>query len=336
MMREPHPFARFVNILGRGKSLSRSLTIEEADEAMSMILAGNVLPEQLGAFLMLLRMKEESPEEIAGFVRASRRTMRPPAGAPRVDLDWSSYAGKRRQLPWFLLAALVLARSGWRVFMHGGEGHTQGRVYTGQAMRTLGLPVAETLDQAAAQIAERNFAYMTLENLSPTIADMLGLRPILGLRSPVHTFARLLNPFAAPVLLQGVFHPAYMTLHRAAGVLLEQPTIAVFRGEGGEIERRPNKPCEVLCARGAILTDERWPAMIPEPRQAPDEEMDLSRLGALWRGEFADEYAEAAVVGTLAIALRALDAEPDVAGAEARAWGLWRSRDKQRLSAVAA
>ena len=80
-----------------------------------MILAGRVLPEQLGAFLMLLRVKEESPEEIAGFVRAARASMRPPAGAPHVDLDWSSYAGKGRQLPWFILSALLLARNGWRV-----------------------------------------------------------------------------------------------------------------------------------------------------------------------------------------------------------------------------
>jgi anthranilate phosphoribosyltransferase len=64
----PHPFARFIAILGRGRNLSRALTVEEAEEAMSMILAGEVLPEQLGAFLMLLRMKEESASELAGFV----------------------------------------------------------------------------------------------------------------------------------------------------------------------------------------------------------------------------------------------------------------------------
>ena len=57
----PHPFARFIAILGRGRNLSRALTLEEAEEAMTMILEGHVLPEQLGAFLMLLRVKEESP-----------------------------------------------------------------------------------------------------------------------------------------------------------------------------------------------------------------------------------------------------------------------------------
>src|SRR5271157_4468959 len=176
MKRQPQPFARFINILGRGKTLTRSLTIEEAEAAMAMILAGETLPEQLGAFLMLLRVKEESPAEIAGFVRAARADIRAPAHAPRVDIDWSSYAGKGRQLPWFTLSALVLARNGWRVFMHGAEAHTEGRVYTGEALRALGVPVAANLEQAAARIGTDGFAYLPIDSLSPPIADMLELR----------------------------------------------------------------------------------------------------------------------------------------------------------------
>ena len=317
-MREPHPFAAFVRILGRGKSLSRSLTESEAEEAMAMILAGDVLPEQLGAFLMLLRVKEETSEEIAGFVRASRKTFDLPAEAPRVDLDWSSYAGKRRQLPWFLLSALALAQAGWRVFMHGGEGHTPGRLYTSHALRSLGFEPAENLDEAAKQIAAQNFAYVTLDAMSPKISDMMGLKPILGLRSPVNSFSRLLNPFAAPVVLQSVFHPGYMNLHRDAGRLLGQPTLAVFRGEGGEIERRPNKSTEVWTLHDGAYAEERWPAMLDAPGLEADAEMDVSRLGALWRGDIADPYAEAAVTGTLAIALKALGAAADIADAEAR------------------
>ena len=91
---------------------------------------------------MLLRVKEESPAEIAGFVRAARAATRPPANAPKVDVDWSSYAGKGRQLPWFILSALILSRNGWRVFMHGAEAHTEGRLYTGAALRALGIPVS--------------------------------------------------------------------------------------------------------------------------------------------------------------------------------------------------
>lgn len=334
-MTEPHPFARFIKILGRGRTLTRSLTDVEAEEAMTLILRGEVLPEQLGAFLMLLRVKEESPEEIAGFVRAVRATTRAPAGAPRVDVDWSSYAGKRRQLPWFVLAALVLARNGWRVFMHGAEGHTPGRVYTRVALAHLGLPIAASLDEAAAQIRSGNFAYLPLEALSPPLARLIDLRPVLGLRSPVHTLARMLNPFAAPCMLQGIFHPGYMAIHQGAAVVLGQPHMAVFRGEGGEIERRPNKPCEVSTVHGDSTGDERWPPLLPEPQQAVDEAMDLDRLGALWRGESVDAYATAAVTGTLAIALKALGRAATVDEAQAQADAMWASRDRGRLAAAA-
>jgi anthranilate phosphoribosyltransferase len=334
MNQEPHPFARFVRILGRGKSFTRSLTLEEAEEAMGMILSGEVLPEQLGAFLMLLRVKEESAEEIAGFAKAVRAAIGP-AATGAVDVDWSSYAGKRRQLPWFLLAALVLARNGWRVFMHGSDGHTAGRLYTGETLIALGSPLASDLADAERLLAQQNFAYLPLDKLSPKLADMMALRRILGLRSPVHTLSRMINPFNAPCMMQGVFHPGYMLTHRDAAVLLDQPRMSVFRGEGGEIERRPGKPCEVMYVADGGIFEERWPPMIAEPRQTPDETMDIGRLLAVWRGEASDEYADAAITGTLAIALRTMGVEPDMDKAQARAAHLWQTRDRSRLLAAA-
>ena len=246
MTRPPHPFARFIQILGRGKTLSRSLTIEEAEEAMAMILAGDVLPEQLGAFLMLLRMKEESPEEIAGFVRAARAAMRLPSPLPKVDLDWSCYAGKRRQLPWYILSALMLARNGTKIFMHGADGHTEGRIFTREVLESLRIPVAWSFEEAAAHLARRNFAYMPLEAINPILANLFGLRSILGLRSPVHTLV------AHAQSLCGAGHaarhlPSRLYGHPSEGrAAARTASHAVFRGEGGEIERRPNKPCEVL------------------------------------------------------------------------------------------
>ncbi len=334
MMQSPHPFARFVQILGRGKSLTRPLNLAEAQEAMGMILAGKVLPEQLGAFLMLLRVKEESPEEIAGFVRAAREAMALPSPLPQADLDWSSYAGKRRQLPWFLLAATLLSRNGLRVFMHGTEGHTAGRVYTREVLARLGIPVASSFGEAAVHLGQRNFAYLPLEHISPELARLIGLRPVLGLRSPVHTLSRMLNPFAAPVMLQGIFHPGYMAIHQGAALLLGQPHMAVFRGEGGEIERRPNKPCEVLTVHQGATAEERWPALLPEPRQAPDD-MELGRLLALWRGEISDEYGEASITGTLAIALKALGRAKSQEDSQALAQNLWDGRDRSGLEAAA-
>ena len=53
-------FTQYVKILGRGKKGSRTLTTDEAYQAMSLILSGNVEPEQLGAFWMLIRIREET------------------------------------------------------------------------------------------------------------------------------------------------------------------------------------------------------------------------------------------------------------------------------------
>ncbi len=117
-----HPFAQFIRIIGKGKTGARSLTYDEAYQAFSMILRNEVLDVQLGAFLMLLRVKEESVEELAGFVQATRDQLQ--FKPLQVDLDWSSYAGKRRHYPWFLLAALTLAKHGYKVVMHGASGHT--------------------------------------------------------------------------------------------------------------------------------------------------------------------------------------------------------------------
>ncbi len=333
MPEAPHPFARFVAILGRGKTLTRSLTLSEAEQAMRMILSGETRPEQIGAFLMLLRVKEETGQEIAGFIRAARACLPEPAGAP-ADLDWPSYAGKKRQAPWFLLAAVALARSGWSVFMHGLDGHTEGRVWAGETLQRLGFPLAGDFGEAAAHLRRYRFAYMPLTRINPKLAEMMELKPILGLRSPVHTLVRGLNPFAAPTSLQAVFHPGYLAIHRDAAIALRESRTLVFRGDGGENERRPNKPCDALLVVDGVGEETRWPATL-EARQAADEAMNLDRLEAVWRGAEADEYGEASVVGTIALALWAMGVEADPARAEARAEALWRGRDRGSLAAVA-
>jgi len=92
-----HPFAQFVRILGKGKRGARDLTRAEAREAMGMVLDDKVEDTQLGAFLMLLRHKEESAEAMAGFTEALRERWNPPALAG--GLDGPTYAGKQRHPP---------------------------------------------------------------------------------------------------------------------------------------------------------------------------------------------------------------------------------------------
>ena len=158
-----------------------------------MILRNEVLDVQLGAFLMLLRVKEESVEELAGFVQATRDQLQ--FQPLQVDLDWSSYAGKRKHYPWFLLAALTLAKHGYKVLMHGASGHTINRLYTEQALKYLDYPICQNDLNVEQQLEQCNFAYLPLDVISPILSDLINLRNVMGLRSPIHTLARLINPF---------------------------------------------------------------------------------------------------------------------------------------------
>ena len=319
-MQQEHPFAPYIRILARGKTKSRDLTQQEAKEAMAMVLAEQVTAEQLGAFLMLQRLKEESAEEIAGFVEAAQESFILPEIAPRVDLDWSSYAGKKKQLPWFLLAALVLVKSGVRIFMHGTEGHTAGRLYTRDILNEIGFPITNNIGEAASSLDQTGFAN-----------DIINLKHVLGLRSPIHTVARMMNPFKAPVVLQGIFHPTFMPKHQIAAQLLAQPHLAVFRGEGGEIECRPNKAFKVMTCHDDILETESWPQLAQDSRQEIDEILDVSRLAAIWSGEVDDQYADAAIEGTIAIALKTMQKSDTVENALKKAKEMWQARDKSNF-----
>jgi len=325
-MAQEHPFAQYIRILGKGPTLSRALTEEETYQAVSMILRDEVEPIQLGAFLCLIRVKTETPEELAGFARAGRESIARPSVAPRVDLDWPSYAGKSRRLPWYLLAALLLARNGVTVFMHGTDGHTAGRLFTAGALEALGLPVAGSMDEAAEQLRANRFAYLPLAGLSPKLHAIMGLKSVLGLRNPVHTVSRMLNPFEAPCQIVGVAHPPYRDAHQMAAALLGQPNLAVFKGEGGEAERRPEKPCEVLTLRNGDLGSELWAPLSATTTVRHDDELDVRRLKAVWDGSADDPEGRDVVVATAAVALKLLGRAGSQEEAETLAADLWVNR----------
>ncbi|PKU22864.1 glycosyl transferase family protein [Telmatospirillum siberiense] len=323
-----HPFASYVRILGKGPNLSRALTLDETRAAVGMILKGEVEPVQLGAFLCLMRVKTETPAEVAGFALAIRDNLAIPGDMPPVDLDWPSYAGKSRQLPMFLLSALLLAENGVAIAMHGIGGHTAGRLYSEEALAHLGIQAAQSLEDAARQIDERRFTYVPMQVLHPALPGIMGLKRLLGLRSPLHTVARNMNPFDARVSLMSVFHPNYRAVHRDAAKLMDMRELACFKGEGGEIERRPEKPCLVEGLRGGEPFEEEWSPTLTAGA-AHDLEMDPARLAALWRGEASDPYAEATVRATTAVALRQLGRAGTMGEAEALAVELWNRRRRK-------
>ncbi len=87
-MSQDHEFAQFLRTIGRGPRLSRPLDRAEARAALRLVLEGRVDPVQLGAFLLVLRYRGETPEELAGMIEAARATFSgastggTPAGTP--------------------------------------------------------------------------------------------------------------------------------------------------------------------------------------------------------------------------------------------------------------
>ncbi|MBX8490635.1 glycosyl transferase family protein [Pseudomonas cichorii] len=317
-----HPFAQFVRILGKGKRGARNLTREEAREAMGMLLDEKVEDTQLGAFLMLLRHKEESPEELAGFTEAVReRLTAPPV---QVDIDWPTYAGKKRHLPWYLLAAKCLAQNGIKVLLHGGGAHTAGRLYTEQLLGLLDIPLCRNWQAVESALEQHNLAFIPLGDWAPQLQRMIDLRNTLGLRSPIHSLARVLNPLNARCGLQSIFHPGYQSVHREASTLLGDNAIVV-KGDGGEIEINPDTISHLYGTSNGQAWDEEWPALSPR-RHVKPATLDPQQLVALWRGETEDSYPQLALISTIALALRGLGIAREEAFEQAQVF--WDRRDK--------
>lgn len=332
-MTEEHPFAPYLRIVGKGPNLSRALERDEARGAMRMIAAGEVEPEQLGAFLLLLRYRGETGAEIAGFIEGAREVIDAP-GAAAADLDWPSYADRHRQQPWFVLAALLLAENGVRVLMHGIDGYHEGYAPTRPVLAALGIEPAPGLADAARRLETHNIAYAGLEDFCPAIERLFHLRPTLGLRTVVNTFARALNPLGAPAQVQGVVHPPYRDAHQETALLLGQPRMAVFKGGGGEVQRNPLKPCEVFWVRDGAAGTETWPAILPDTRYDwRGETLETDRVAALWRGEIAAPAPEAAITATAALALHTLGRAATMDEAQAMAEAMWVDRPRSKYAA---
>lgn len=326
-MAAPHDFSRFIRIIGRGPTLSRPLTEGEAEEAMDMILRGEAGPEQVGAMMIVLRYRKETPEELAGFVRASRAIM-PRPSETGVMLDWPSYADRHKQLPYFVLAARLLADAGIRILMHGLAG--EGAATTPKALAAVGIEPSADADEAARRLDSECLAYLPLDRFCAPLLGLFALRPVLGLRSPANTFARMLNPFGARHQMQGVFHPNYLAAHQAAAQRLRQPFLAAFKGGGGEAQRNPEKPCRVVTLTDGAPGEENWPALAANARFPwRDEPLNPALLRDLWTGARVSDAPIAAVTGTAAVALKLLGRAGSVVAADEAARDLWRNRRKK-------
>lgn len=304
--------APFVQIVARGTGRARALTFAEAQDAMRLILQGDAAPEAVGALLMVLRLRGEEPQEIAGFTAALRAHVQ---GKLRpADLDWPSYAaGRSRGAPLFLLAARLVSQAGYRVSMHGWNSHQSDLA-----------SLRNVLDLAGPRVT-----YTALETLSPEAFALLKLRDTFGLRSCFNTVLRMWNPSQAAATVQGVFHPSYRSLQAQAAKMLGQRDLSIIKGGGGEFERHPAKEISIFGLRNGVHLQQSAPAILHETRRLHEADAPVD-LRAVWHGTADDDFAIATVTGTAAIALWTLKAVPELNAAHDLAKSLWAARHQQR------
>lgn len=292
-------FSNFIKILGKGKTGSRALNQQQAYQAMKMVLANQVEDVQLGAFLALLRVKEETAEELAGFTSAAREHINAPAIA--VDIDWPSYAGKKTQHPWYILSALLLAQNGLRVFMHGALGTSEDRLYTEYTLAALNITPCQNWNDVEQNLNQSNFAFMPTQCFSPELTKLLELKKLLALRSSVHSMARLFNPFNATTSLQGIFHPNYAPAHQQASILLGQKNSVSFKGQNGEAEVRLEANSKLAMVKDGILINGLWQRSLSS--KPADVTPSAELVANSWNNDSQSQLGESIVVNTAAVAM---------------------------------
>jgi anthranilate phosphoribosyltransferase len=325
--------AKHIATVGAGIGHSRPLTLDEAQDAFSCILAGEADPVQIGALLSVMNFRGETAAELAGLVRAARIHIdAPEAKASPVDLDWPAYISpKSRRMPWFLQAALLLARAGYKILLHGsdGGGDTRGMLLSGA--RALGIPICASKAAARDAIAEQGIAYLPVAAMSSQIHRLLHLYGLLETRSPINSIMPLLNPLSAPASMMGVVRPAYRELHRDAGMLLECMNLTVFGTSRDAAEATPFRSSTLLRVVAGQAND-LFLAAVPEPKSYRLVGMtSLEYWQGVWAGTVRDERAAAIINATAAIALLTLRSAPGEGFEECRAmaWECWEKRNRQ-------
>jgi len=211
---EPFLVARFIKEIGRGKNGARSMSRDDAHDLYQAMLDGRVSELELGGILLAMRIKGESVEEIAGFLDAAEAAFEPLSAPPGqfAPVCIPTYNGARKMANLTPLLALLLAREGVPVLVHG-VAHDAGRVATAEVFEALGLSAARHRSEAEEAMSQGHPAFITIDVLAPKLAYLLSLRRRLGVRNSTHTLVKIMQPFAGPALrLVSYTHPEYLEM----------------------------------------------------------------------------------------------------------------------------
>ena len=224
------------------KAINRTdLTIEEAEEAMTVIMTGGATPAQVSAYIVALRMKGETIPEITGSVRAMRNV------AVKVKLEnpkeriydiVGTGGDGAHTFNISTAAAFVLAGTGRKVAKHGNRAASS-QCGSADVLGALGLNLDLTPEQVAKAIEEIGIGFMFAPKFHPAMKYAVGPRKEIGQRTIFNLLGPLTNPASADVQLIGVYSPALT--EPLANVLNELGSRAalVIHGASGMDELNP-------------------------------------------------------------------------------------------------
>lgn len=221
--------SQYIKVIGRGKDGARALSRAQAADLMGQILDQQVSDLELGAFCIAMRIKGETPEEMAGFLDATHARLNKVIIGHTPTVVLPSYNGARKLPLLTPLLALLLARKGMAVVVHGTATEDK-RVSSQAVFAHLGVPGVELVRPAAGgqvQLIPTGLLHAGLERL-------LSVRRVVGLRNPGHSLVKLMNPCDGPALVVSSYtHPEYL-LSMSSTFALTRPHALLLRGTEGE------------------------------------------------------------------------------------------------------
>jgi anthranilate phosphoribosyltransferase len=251
-----------------GRDLSRG----DARAVMNSIMSGEATPAQIGGFLVALRLKGETADEIAGCAEAMREhALR--VTPRRDDLVDTAGTGGDGANTWNIstAAALVAAAAGAGVAKHGNRAASS---TTGAAdvLEALGFELGLPPERIGASIDELGFGFLFAQAHHPAMRYAAPVRQELAARTVFNVLGPLTNPAGARAQVVGVYSPAIARTIAAALVQLDARHAYVVHGAGGIDELSPAGPnliCEV--AGGAVREYQLDPEELGLPRCDPAE-----------------------------------------------------------------
>lgn len=202
----------------------QDLTIEEAEAAMTIIMNGEATSAQIGGYLVALRMKGESVDEILGSARAMRKAaeiIQLKQDSPIVDVVGTGGDGSH-SFNISTAAAFVVAAAGQKVAKHGNRAASS-RCGSADVLTALGANLDLQPEQVAEVIEQVGIGFLFAPKFHPAMKHAIGPRRELGQRTIFNLLGPLTNPAYATHLLVGVYDPS-----------LTRPFAEVIGGLGGK------------------------------------------------------------------------------------------------------